>query len=91
MEKHNAIVLTTTNRVIHIGDIIVDSIEIAADGANGDCDVYEGVTDKAEKKVHLEALSGTSFHYHGPALFKNGIYIKVNASTTNVMVTYRPL
>lgn len=85
--------LTTENVVIHIGRAKLLGVTISGDGANGDCDIYDGVNNLAEKKAHLEVLSGTSFNFIPScgAYIERGIYVVVNASTTNVMVTYQPL
>jgi len=85
--------LFTADQVINIGPCLVWDVTIAADGAVGNCDIYNGDNDQAEKKIHLEAISGTSFSWHGhtDVPWEYGIYLKVNASTTNVMITYMPV
>jgi len=83
---------TNTSRLIHSGPCIVRSVHIAADGANGDCQVYDGLNTSGNLKAHLEALSGTSYNWRpGDGTdFDYGIYIAVNAATTKVTVTFVP-
>jgi hypothetical protein len=83
---------TNKNRLIHSGPCIVKDITIAGDGANGDCQVYDGLNDAGKQKTHLEALSGTTFSWTpgNGTDFDYGIYIAVNAATTKVTVTYIP-
>lgn len=83
---------TAASRLIHKGPCIVKSVHIGSDGANGDCQVYDGENSNGELKAHLEALSGTSYTWiPGEGTdFDNGIYIAVNASTTKVTVTFLP-
>ncbi len=85
--------LVNTTRLVFIGPCLVAGIAVSGDGAGADCDVYDGQNDKADKKFHLEALSGTTFgvEYHKDVLFRKGIYIAVNAGTTSVMIAYRPV
>lgn len=89
-KKHDELRLVNVDGVINLGPCHVSGVTIAADNANGDCDIYDGTDKNGEKKIHLEALSGTSFNWpstHG-APFRKGIYVVVNASTTNVMITF---
>lgn len=81
-----------SSRLIHSGPAIVKSVHIAADGADGDCQVYDGVNSSGTPKAHLEALSGTSYTWKpGDGTdFDFGIYLAVNASTTKVTVTFVP-
>ncbi|MBA7494510.1 hypothetical protein ES702_05086 [subsurface metagenome] len=83
---------TNTSRVIHKGPCIVACVMMAADGANADCQVYDGVNDKGKQKAHIEAVTGTTFGWcpGKPTDFDNGIYIAVNAATSKVTVTYLP-
>ncbi len=84
---------TNTSRVIHIGPCEVDDVLLAGDGANADCQVYDGVNAQGELKVHIESLSGTSFGWSPThhANFLYGIYIAVNANTAKVTVMYKPI
>jgi len=84
---------TNTSRVINVGPCIVLSVMLAANGANGDCQVYDGVNAKGKLKAHIEAVSGTTFYFVPPggALFRNGLYIAVNANTSKVTVTLKPI
>lgn len=83
--------LANTNECIHKGKCIVGNIVISADGVNGDADIYDGENDNGERKFHLEALSTTTFGTGASEEkdFDKGIYIKVNASTTFVSVSFR--
>ena len=85
-------VYTNASRVLHKGPCIVLAVHVAGDGANGDCQVYDGDSALGELKAHIEALSGTSYTWR-PGVgtdFDNGIYLAVNAATTKVTVTYIP-
>jgi len=83
---------TNTSRIIHPGPCIVKNVTIAGDGANGDCQVYDGFNTSGTLKAHLEVLSGTTFSWQpGEGTdFDQGIYIEVNAATTKVTITYNP-
>ena len=88
-----SIIQVAASQKVHIGPCIIYSITIAADGANADCQIKDGVTSAAPERLHLETLSGTS-HTLAPAIpFKlnKGIYVVVNATTTHVSITYLPL
>lgn len=83
-------ILVTANMVICRSPAILIDVTISGDGANGDCDVYDGENTFGEKKAHLEVLSGTSFSFKPPCgvRINNGIYVVVNAATTNVTITF---
>ena len=83
----------TANTVIHKGPCIVGNVVCSGEGADATCDVYDGDNTSAEKKLHLDALSKTSFGTGAAnrGYFRNGIYIVVNASTTHVSIWYIPL
>jgi hypothetical protein len=85
-------VYTLANRHIHSGPCIVNCVHVAGDGANADCQVYDGESTSGRLVAHLETLSGTSYSWCPPggADFDFGIYIAVNAATTKVTVTYIP-
>ena len=84
---------TNVSRVIYIGPVNLRSINLAGDGANADCQIYDGLNAQGTLKGHLEALSGTTFELDidGGCLFRNGLYIAVNAATSKVTVVYRPV
>ena len=84
---------TATSRLIHSGPCVVKSVHVAADGAAGDCQIYDGVNNLGVLKAHVEVLSGTSYTWRpGDGTdFDFGIYIAVNASTTKVTVTFKPI
>jgi len=88
-----AVKLVNADSVINIGPVLMHAICIAGDGANADCDVYNGTNANATRKNHLEALSGTTFNWEPPCgvIFDLGVYVVVNATTTFIMVTYKPL
>lgn len=67
------------------------NVIITGDGGAGDADVYDGVNDKAELKLHLEALTGVTFSTGAGQdhVMNKGIYIKINNATTFLMVTFR--
>ncbi len=90
---HLASGYTNTSRVIFIGPCTVNNVHLAADGANADCQVYDGLNAQGKLKAHIESLSGTSFDWdpHEGIEFHLGIYIVVNAVTSKVTVTYKPL
>lgn len=83
---------TDESRVIHVGPCEVDDLTMAADNGAADCDLYDGVNNKARRKVHLEAISGTTFSWSPThhANFHYGIYIKVSSSSAKVTVMYKP-
>ena len=83
---------TNTSRLIHSGPCIVKSVFVSADGASGDCQVYDGLNNNGTLKAHVEVLTGTSYTWHpGEGTdFDQGLYIVVNAATTKVTVTYIP-
>jgi len=83
---------TATSRLLHLGPCIIKAVHVAGDGANGDCQVYDGVNASGILKAHLEVLSGSSYTWAPPGGtdFDLGLYIAVNASTTKVTVTYIP-
>lgn len=87
---HDELILTTVDNIINKGACHVSEVTISAEGANADCDIYDGTDKNGEKKLHLETLSGTSFIFtstHGVP-FRKGIYVVVNASTTAVMISF---
>lgn len=81
---------TNTSRVLYKGPCEVCSVMLAADGANGDCQVYDGTNAHGKQIAHIEALSGTTFSWLHPhkVQFHNGIYIAVNAATSKVTATF---
>ena len=83
---------TNESRVFHVGPCAVDSIMLAADGATTDCEVFDGVNDKAELKFHIEAISGTTFGWSAMhhANFKYGIYVKLLNANAKVTVMFNP-
>ena len=84
---------TTVNVVIHTGPAKVCSVCLAAAGAAGNCDIYDGDNANMELKIHLEALNGTTFNFEPSCgvKFNHGIFATVNAATTHCMVVYTPI
>lgn len=83
---------TNASRVIHKGPCVVRCVHLGADGANADCQIYDGENTSSRLVAHLEALSGTSYSWRVPGGtdFDYGIYIAVNANTAKVTVTFNP-
>lgn len=83
---------THTSRIIHKGPCVVCCVMLAADGANADCQVYDGESAKGKLRAHIEAVTGTTFAWSpgNGTDFDHGIYIAVNAETSKVTVTYLP-
>jgi hypothetical protein len=88
-----AVELVNADGIISTGPVLMHAACISGDGANADCDIYNGTNANATRKNHLEALSGTTFNWEPPcgSIYDLGLYVKVNASTTFVMATYKPL
>uniref|UniRef100_A0A6M3JK37 Uncharacterized protein n=1 Tax=viral metagenome TaxID=1070528 RepID=A0A6M3JK37_9ZZZZ len=84
--------LVNVSQLVYSGACVVGGITISGDGAAGDCDVYDGVNTLAERKFHLEVLTGVTFSTGAlqDNQFNHGIYIVVNAVTTFVTVSFRP-
>lgn len=93
MIPQNQMEYTNADRVIYVGPCILLCVLLAGDGANADCQVYDGVNSTGKLKSHIEALSGTTFNFTPPggALFRTGVYIAVNASTSKVTVVLSPV
>lgn len=89
----NQLEYTNTSRVIYKGPCIIRCIMLAGDGANVDCQVYDGVNAQGKMRAHIEALSGTTFHFDPPGgvLFRTGLYIAVNAANAKVTLTLAPV
>ncbi len=83
---------TNTSRVIYKGPCKFCCVMLAGDGQNVDCQVYDGESANDTLKAHVEAISGTTFHW-SPLLgvdFYHGIYIAVNRAEAKVTVTFEP-
>ena len=80
-------------RQVVIGKVAVLSVFVSGDAAAGDCQVYDGQGIGDPQRVHIEVESGTSKEWlpFNPVLFRNGLYVVVNAVTTKVTVEYIPL
>jgi len=86
------LVMHNTDMLIHIGPCLLVGISLSGKGANGSCELYDGVDAQGDHKIHLEVLSGTTFghHMHDPADFDKGMYLVVAETTTYVMIQYIP-
>jgi len=82
--------LVTADTCIHKGKAVLHAVMVSGDGANGDCDIYDGTNSNGEKILHVEVLSSTTFGMQDAfgIDIRHGIYVVVNADTTNVMITY---
>lgn len=82
-----------TTYTIHVGKCKLFSVTIAGDGANGDCQLYDGQNTSGKQLTHLEALSGTSHQsiFSDGILCDQGLYLVANAATTKVTVEYEPI
>lgn len=89
----NEMEYTHISRCLCVGPCIVRCVMLAGDGANADCQVYDGVNAQGKLKAHIESLSGTTFHIDPPGgvLFRNGLYVAVNAATAKVTATFEPV
>jgi len=85
--------LVTADTCIHKGKAVLHAVMVSGDGAAGDCDIYDGTNDNGEKIMHIEVLSGTTFGLQDAfgIDIRHGIYVVLNAATTNVMITYNVL
>ncbi len=84
---------TSVSRALHHGKCGLMMISLAADGADADCQVYDGVDANGRQVAHLEALSGTTAVVVFPedGFLEHGLYVVVNASTSKVTVQFAPL
>lgn len=90
---NNAIEYTNASKTLFVGPCIVKCVMLAGDGANADCQVYDGVTYTETQRSHIEALSGTTHNFEPPGgvLFRKGLYIAVNANTSKVTAVFEPV
>lgn len=88
----NMDVYNATTQITDRGGTWLVGATLAADGANGDCDLYDGLDTSGDKKTHLEALSGTTVNLDlkRPILFRKGIFLVCNATTSFVTLTTLP-
>jgi len=80
------------SQVAHIGPCIVTSLIVTGDGGGAEVDIYDGLSDRGERKAHLEALSGTTFGWDPGCStdFDKGIYIKITGDYTYATVCWIP-
>lgn len=83
---------TNTSRIINRGECLLSSILITADGADGEVDIYDGLSDNDEHKIKLLSPDTYSrnFNFSQPVHFRRGLYVKVNAATTYCTVSFLP-
>jgi hypothetical protein len=84
---------TASSRVLHHGKCGLMLISLAADGADADCQVYDGLDTNGRQVAHLEALSGTTAVLVFPedGYLEHGLYVAVNAATSKVTVQFTPI
>jgi len=75
---------------LHEGRAVLSSVLLSADGANGDCDLYDGQGVGGRLIAHIEALSGTSFMWAPPdrVSIEKGLHLVCNAITSIVTTTF---
>ena len=80
------------SQIVHIGPCLLCAVCLSADGAGGDCDIYDGQNVNGELKAHIEAITGTTFGLclGRPTDFDKGIYLVVNVKTTFVTIQWIP-
>jgi len=83
---------TAKSRLIHKGPLKFCCAMLAADGANSDCQVYDGESANDDLKAHVEAISGTTFGWAPPGgvKFHKGLYVALSANA-KVTVTFTPV
>lgn len=88
-----AVEMRNVTGLVYDGPCVLHSASISGDGANADCDLYDGLSTTGRRRLHLEVLSGTSFdkHFRHGAIVDQGLYLVVNAATTFVTVEYTPI
>lgn len=96
LEEHEALselYLVTGSEIVHKGPSILHGFLLAADGGAAAADIYDGVNSQAEKRIHLEALSGTTFGWRSTDGIKlyNGIYVETTATFGVIMLEYHPM
>lgn len=84
---------SVTEIQLHNGKCKLFSVTIACDGADGDCQLYDGQDTSGKQLTHLEALSGTSHqsYWSDGILCLLGLHLVANATTTKVTVELEPL
>lgn len=92
--KRRMTLLKTVNvsQILHKGPCLISGVGVTGDGAAAEIDIYDGVNDKAEHKLKVMCLDGTTFSINAidRPQFNYGIYIKVNAATTFGYVIWVP-
>jgi hypothetical protein len=83
---------TNTSRLIHLGPVDLLSVTVAGDGADGDCQIYDGEDTNGRLVAHIETLTGLTAHivYPENGRLDYGLYVVVNAATTKVTIQHSP-
>ena len=92
-ESLSELYLFTGEEIVHKGPCILHCFLLAADGGAAEADIYDGENANAERRIHLEALSGTTFGWRSTdgIKFYNGIFVATTATNGVVMVEYHPV
>lgn len=83
---------TTAARRFHAGKCLLQSVTLAADGADADAQIYDGMDTNGRQILHVEALTGQTAHIVFPEdiLLENGLYVVVNAATSKLAAVFAP-
>lgn len=81
------------DRIINRGRALLGSVLVSSDGADGEIDVYDGVS--AADPLICKILAPDTYSFQARfgegVLCQRGIYIDVNADTTYFTVEYVPI
>lgn len=95
MEEHVPILdyFAATTALVHTGRAILYSVQVAGAGADGDCQIYDGMNTSGDQLLDLRVLSKTSHQWRAKIgiQIKRGIYLVANATTTRVSIEYDPI
>lgn len=82
-----------TTALIHTGKAKLYSVQVAGAGADGDCQIYDGMGTGGKQLLDLRVVSKTSHQWrsHKGIAITRGIYLVANATTTRVSVEYDPI
>lgn len=84
--------LTHVSRIIHKGPCLITGFSVAASGANGTADLYDGESASGQHKCRVAVLANTTFPWPivHPVDFDKGIYIAVSNEDVYVTICYIP-
>lgn len=84
--------LTHVSRCIHKGPCLITGFSVAAFGAAGTADLYDGESASGVHKCRASAIPNTTFSWPitHPIDFDKGIYVEVTVDTMYVTVCYIP-